>query len=149
MQIQFKKLSEKAKTPTYSKVGDAGLDLTATDKRFTKHPGSGEVMFIEYDTGLAFSIPKGHVGLLFPRSSISKTSLTLANAVGVVDSNYRGEVKLRFRVKDYRFSELPSYEIGERIGQLIIMPIPKVELQEVEELDETNRGTGAFGSSGR
>ena len=148
MQVQFKKLKENSITPCYSKVGDAGLDLAATTKTYTRHQGSNELMFIEYGTGLAFSIPENHVGLLFPRSSISKTSLTLANAVGVVDSNYRGEVKLRFRVKDERFSELPDYNIGERIGQLIIMPIPKVELQEVEELDETNRGTAGFGSSG-
>lgn len=148
MEVNIKKLSENAVVPSYANRRDAGVDLTATSKSFKKSPSTGEIMYVEYGTGLALEIPTGYVGLLFPRSSVSKTSLSLANSVGVVDSGYRGEVKLRFKVKDSRFSELPTYNEGDRVGQLIIMPYPSITFNEVEELDETDRGTGGFGSSG-
>lgn len=140
LSIKFKKLVSHAEAPSYSREGDAAMDLTAVDMYHDR-----ENEFVEYGTGIAVEIPKGHVGLLFPRSSVSKTSLALANSVGVIDSNYRGEVKLRFR----NVADFPKeYSVGERIGQLIIVPYPTIELEEVKELTETNRGEGGFGSSG-
>jgi dUTP pyrophosphatase len=141
MKVKFKKLIKEAVTPNYSKSGDAGLDLTAitVDRSMSN-------AYIEYNTYIAVEIPEGHVGLLFPRSSISKKALTLANSVGVVDSNYRGPIKLRFK-QDGTMNGI--YEAGERVGQLVIMPIPNIELKEVGELSETSRGGKGFGSSGK
>jgi dUTP pyrophosphatase len=139
MRVRFKKLSEKAVTPQYAKMGDAGMDLVATSLV------KGEVYY-EYGTDIAVEIPEGYVGLLFPRSSISKTKQILANHVGVVDSNYRGEIKFRFKKLTWDNGEV--YNAGDRIGQLIIMPYPTIELEEVNELSETNRGKNGFGSTG-
>lgn len=139
MKVRFKKLSERAVTPKYAKVGDAGMDLVATSLI------KGEVYY-EYGTDISVEIPEGYVGLLFPRSSISKTKQILANHVGVVDSNYRGEIKFRFKKLTWDSGEI--YNVGDRVGQLIIMPYPTIELEEVNELSETNRGVGAFGSTG-
>ena len=136
MKVKVKKLSEKAAVPKYAKQGDAGLDLTATSYK-VDHLGNHV-----YGTGLAFEIPEGNVGLLFPRSSVSKTRLTLRNSVGVVDSGYRGEVSMKF-------SGGMPYVIGDRIGQLIIMPYPQIELVETEELSVSERGDGSYGSTGK
>lgn len=140
IKVKFKKLVQHAFVPTYAKTGDAGLDLTAID--FYKN---NDYKFIEYGTGLAVEIPEGHVGLIFPRSSISKTPHTLANSVGVVDSGYRGEVKLRMRYDDDRDDQ--EYGFGDKIGQLVVIPYPKVELEEAEELSSSERGEGGFGST--
>lgn len=142
MKVKVKRLVAHADIPAYSREGDAGLDLVATDVNHDR-----EYDFVEYGTGIAVEIPAGHVGLLFPRSSISKTPHQLANSVGVIDSNYRGEIKLRFKTKEGR--EHQEYYVGDKIGQLIIVPYPKVVLEEVEELKDTNRGTAGFGSSGK
>ena len=144
MKIKIKKLDEKAVIPSYAKIGDAGLDLVAVSKNFVKS-GGGE--FIEYGTGLAVEIPEGHVGLIFPRSSVSNVNLMLTNKVGVIDSGYRGEIKFRFKHirKD---SSLKEYEVGDKIGQMIIIPYPSVEFEETLELSESSRGAGGFGSSG-
>ena len=100
MKVKIKKLHPDAVIPSYAKPGDAGMDLTAISKRVeTGSDENGE--YIEYGTGLAIEIPEGHVGLVFPRSSVSKKDLFLANAVGVIDSGYRGEVKLRFKLLEY------------------------------------------------
>jgi dUTP pyrophosphatase len=99
---------------------------------------------MEYGTGLAVEIPEGHVGLLFPRSSISNSGLILTNSVGVIDSGYRGEIKFRFK----HIPDTAYYKPGDRIGQLIVMPYPEIDFQEVEELSSTERGEGGFGSSG-
>ena len=98
-----------------------------------------------YGTGLAMEIPKGYVGLIFPRSSISKTSHSLRNAVGVIDSGYRGEIIFKFSINTHNS---PVYEVGERIGQMIIMPYPQVEFEEAFELSKTERGKGGYGSTG-
>ena len=90
MKIRFKKLDPKAVTPSYAKPGDAGLDLTAITHEYRENAAGRKLQV--YGTGLAFEIPEGHVGLVFPRSSIFKTELSLANCVGVLDSGYRGEV---------------------------------------------------------
>jgi dUTP pyrophosphatase len=146
MKVNIKKLDEKAVIPKYAKNGDAGLDLVAISRKETDN-------YIEYGTGLAIEIPDGFVGLLFPRSSISKMGLSLANSVGVVDSGYRGGIKLRFK---NTFIERPDglkkqdniYQLGDKVAQLIILPYPKIELIEVDELSDTDRGKGGFGSTG-
>lgn len=137
MKVKIKKLHEDAVIPRYAKDGDAGMDLTAVDVE-----SDGGV--ITYKTGLAVEIPRWHVGLLFPRSSVYKTGQSLTNCVGVIDSGYRGEIMLKFTLSPYQ----REYEIGDRVGQLIIMPYPKVEFEEVEELTSTDRGKGGYGSTG-
>lgn len=138
LEVKVKKLHPEAVVPTYAKNGDAGLDLTAVSREVTEH-------YTEYDTSLAFEIPEGYVGLVFPRSSISKTGLVLKNSVGVIDSGYRGSVKLRFSQNPSK----PHYNPGDKVGQLIIIPYPLIQLIESEELSDTERGDGGFGSSGR
>lgn len=136
MKVKFKKLHPNAVVPKYAKEGDAGLDLVATSIKLD--PG-----FTEYGIGLAMEVPKGHVGLIFPRSSISAKDQQLANSVGVIDSGYRGEVKLRFVDRGPL-----SYDVGDKIAQLIIIPIPTVEIEEVDVLSSSDRGEGGFGSTG-
>lgn len=154
MKVNFKRLHPDAVTPSYSKIGDAGLDLTAISMKTTDH-------FIEYGTGITIEIPDGYAGFLFPRSSVTNKALVLKNSIGLIDSSYRGEIKFRFLnalihccdpIDYYNLFEKelnrPFYSIGERIGQLVILPIPTIELVEKEELSETNRGAGGFGSTG-
>ena len=144
LDIRFKKLCKEAKTPKYAHKGDAGLDLVATSKNFDKE---GNVV---YGTGIALQIPKGYVGLLFPRSSNAKYDLLLTNCVGVIDSTYRGEVTFKFKPIKKRLLRKPkTYNAGDRVGQLIIMPYPKVTLREVKELSITKRGEGGYGSTGK
>lgn len=140
MNVKIKKLHKDAVIPSYAKEGDAGLDLTATSMSCDDYGN------LCYGTGLAFEIPKGYVGLVFPRSSNSKKDLWLTNSVGVIDSGYRGEVSFKYRPVDL---EERIYQIGERVGQLIIMPYPNIEFEEVEELSKTERGCGGYGSSGK
>jgi len=142
MKVRFKKLNEKAVVPSYAKPGDAGLDLTATSKELTNNPQYG---YLEYGTGLAVEIPEGHVGLIFPRSSISNTGLILSNSVGVIDSGYRGEIKFRFK----HIPGTADYNVGDRVGQLVILPYPSIETEEATELSSTERGDGGFGSSNK
>jgi dUTP pyrophosphatase len=101
---------------------------------------------IVYGTGLAVEIPEGMVGLVFPRSSIRNTTLSMANSVGVIDSGYRGEIMITFKMVNK--NEVVGYTIGDRIAQLIIMPVPLAKYVEVEELSETQRGTDGHGSTG-
>jgi dUTP pyrophosphatase len=139
MKVNIKKLNESAQIPSYAKPGDAGLDLTATSR--TK-AGTNTI----YGTGLSIEIPEGYVGLLFPRSSLSNYDLLLTNHVGVVDSGYRGEILFKFKQVG---AHLPRvYEVGDRIGQLLIIPHPKIELIEVKDLSESERGTSGYGSTG-
>lgn len=142
MDIRIKRLHADAVIPRYAKEGDAGMDLTATSKYYDT---DGNVC---YGTGLAFEIPSGYVGLVFPRSSICKKSLLLSNAVGVIDSGYRGEVSFKFKPCDVASEDFTEYEVGDRIGQIIIIPHPIIELVEVPELSETERGTSGYGSTG-
>lgn len=140
LNVRVKKLHDNAVIPMYSKDGDAGLDLTVTS--IIKEDSNS----VLYGFGLAFEIPKGYVGLLFPRSSIKKYGLILSNSVGVIDSNYRGEIMAFFRKsKDNDH----IYQVGERGCQMIILPYPKINLIESDELTDTNRGSGGFGSSGK
>lgn len=141
LEVKFKRIVKHAELPEYSRAGDAGLDLVATDVFHNL-----DYDFVEFGTGLAVEIPVGYVGLLFPRSSISKTPHQLANSVGVIDSNYRGEIKLRFKTKENR--EDFEYSVGDKIGQLLIIPYPNISIVEADSLSDTNRGTEGFGSSG-
>lgn len=134
--MNFKRLSPKA-VPLFKADGNAGYDLTATSK-------TDGGMYIEYGTDIAVAIPEGFGGFLFPRSSVSNYGLILANCVGVVDSSYRGEIKLRFKAVDG-----PQYKVGERVGQLVLLPILSPTWAEVEELPATVRGFGGFGSTGK
>ena len=140
MKLKVKRLHPGAIFPKYAKSGDAGLDLTITSIK-------DEPQQVTYGFGLAMEIPDGHVGLLFPRSSVKNTDLILSNCVGVIDSGYRGEVMAVFK----KLNGYPSkkYYVGDKGVQLIIIPIPKVEIEVVDELSETERGTGGFGSTGK
>lgn len=169
MKVKIKKLHPDAVIPAYAKTGDAGMDLTAVSMKFDEYGN------ICYGTGLAFEIPEGYVGLVFPRSSIFNKGLVLSNSVGVIDSGYRGEVSFKFKpclemaegvyqpnnpeslgLKSdaawyllHEEGNYVTYRVGDRIGQIIIMPYPQIELEEAEELSETERGTGGYGSSGK
>lgn len=145
MKIKIKKLNKNAVIPSYARLGDAGLDLTATSMHYVKDKETGTRM-VEYGTGLAFEIPQGYVGLIFPRSSIYKTDLTLSNSVGVLDSGFRGELKFKFRVGAYSSRK---YEVGDRIGQIVIIPHPYIEFEESNELSDSERGENGYGSTGR
>ena len=142
MQVRVKRLHEEATIPAYSKPGDAGLDLTAISATRDDY---GNVV---YGTGLAIEIPEGYVGLIFPRSSNSKTDLYLTNHVGVIDSGYRGEIMFKYRPKDTLLNA-KVYAVGDRIGQLMILPYPVIELVEATELSDSERGEGGFGSTGK
>lgn len=140
MILKIKKLHEKAVIPTYAKLGDAGLDLTAV--RIQTQDDS----HITYGIGLAFEIPENHVGLIYPRSSIRNYDLQLSNSVGVIDSGYRGEIMFTF--KKLKGSGSRIYAVGDRIGQLIVMPIQQAQIRIVHELSDSDRGLGGFGSTG-
>ena len=139
MKVNIKKLNESAVIPKYAHDTDAGLDLVATS---VEVDNDGNHV---YGTGLAFEIPKGFVGLVFPRSSLSSRGLILTNSVGVIDSGYRGEVTAKF--KPFLFTK--PYNVGERVAQMIIIPYPHIEFQEVDILSESERGTGGYGSTGK
>lgn len=165
--VRFKKLDPRAKAPVQAHPTDAGFDLQAVS--FTMDECGNFV----YGTGLALEIPEGYVGLLFPRSSISKTDMALTNCVGVIDSGYRGEVMFKFKssVRSLTlwsliraqfskrflhrepksltvFSSGRYYRVGERIGQLLVVRLPVVTMKESDNLDKSDRGEGGFGSTG-
>lgn len=139
--VKIKKLVKDAVIPTYSKPGDAGMDLTAISMGID---GKGNIV---YHTGLAFEIPEGYVGLVYPRSSNSNKRLVLTNSVGVIDSGYRGEVTMKY--KQYTDQGDLPYVVGDRVGQIIIMPYPNITFEETDELSETERGIGGYGSTGK
>lgn len=162
MKVKFKKLEKLAVMPTKAHPTDAGFDLTATSIQIDSQGN------IVYGTGLAVEIPEGYVGLAFPRSSVSKYDLVMANSTGVIDAHFRGEMKFKFKPTlhawenideegDYEIlvggfhdaEAVTPYAVGNRIAQLIIMPIPEIEWEEVEELSSSDRGEGGYGSTGR
>lgn len=144
MKVRIKKLNDNAMMPTKAHATDAGFDLYCTSKKidWTKRQ-------IVCHTGLAFEIPEGYVGLIFPRSSVSNKPLMMANSVGVVDSCYRGEVTAKFNITDTRQSAFAHYQEGDRIAQMIIIPYPEIEFEETDSISESDRGTGGYGSTGR
>jgi dUTP pyrophosphatase len=142
IQLPIKRLDPTVELPTYVYSGDAGLDLRSNE----------EMMLLPLErklvsTGLAIAIPEGYAGFVQPRSGLSlRLGLSMANTPGLVDSHYRGELKIVAINLD---SKQPIHiERGERIAQLVIQRVPVVELVEVDKLDETDRGVGGFGSSG-
>jgi len=141
MKVRIKKLNKEAVIPKKSHVDDAGFDLTAVSIE-----EKNDVMVCGF--GLAFEIPKGYVGLIFPRSSIAWTDMSLTNSVCVIDSGYTGEVKALFR-------HIPSigksikYKSGERVAQMIIIPYPNIEFEVVNKLKDSKRGNKGFGSTGK
>ena len=146
MDLKIKRLTEEAVLPMFARQGDAGLDLTAVSVEVDM------IGNIVYGTGIAVEIPEGHVGLLFPRSSNSKQDLLLSNSVGVIDSGYRGEIILKYKFiirNGLKISEHNRYNIGDRVGQLVIVELPKVNIIEVSELSTSERGEGGFGSTGK
>lgn len=143
MTIKFKKLDPRAVTPVRAHKQDAGIDLTCT--RITTELNECGQLILVYHTDLAVEIPEGYFGLFVSRSSIYKKSLTLTNGSGIIDSNYRGEIMGKFRSTT---DVVPAvYKEGERFAQLIILPIPEVEFEEVDELSNTDRGEGSYGST--
>lgn len=151
MKVKIKKLYGDSILPTKAHATDAGYDLYAHSKSYDD---DGNVV---YGSGVAMEIPRGYVGLVFPRSSNAKKDLLLSNSVGVIDSGYRGEVLFKFKPSNviekpdlaYIPESISKYEICERIGQIIIMPYPGIEFVEVEELSDSERGDGGYGSSGK
>lgn len=166
LKVKVKKLDENAVIPFYATEGAAGMDLTCVSIE------EDEYSNLVYHTGIAFEIPQGYVGLLFPRSSNSKKDLDLTNCVGVIDSDYRGEVTFKYRpryfdlegtklsrwffnkvLKRNSFSVInysgEMYEVGDRVGQIVIMEYPKVTFVETDNLSETKRGNGGYGHTGK
>lgn len=170
LQVKIKKLRPDAVIPTYAHETDCGLDLTAVSKTYDEY---GNVV---YGFGLAFEIPEGYAGFIFPRSSNHKSRMLLTNSVGVIDSGYRGEITAKFaqrtslgipkkflpRIKylltgkmemcilsSYDAINVNNYNVGDRVAQMVILPYPKVEFVEVDELSDTERGTGGYGSTGK
>lgn len=141
MKVKFKKLVREAQMPKFGKPGDAGADLVAISVDFSR---KNQVV---YGTGLAVEIPEGMVGLIFPRSSVRNYDLSMSNCVGVIDSGYRGEIMVTFNILNLHTVE-NSYQVDDRIAQLVIVPVPLIEYVEVEELSETSRGEGGHGSTG-
>lgn len=145
MQLKIKKLHPDAVIPAYATPGAACFDIRV----FAPMARSSLMQHCSatFQTGLAFEVPDGHVMLVFSRSGHGFNSgVRLANCVGVIDSDYRGELAVRLTTDDQRTLLLGH---GDRIAQALVIPVPRVEFVEVDELNETARGTGGFGSSGR
>lgn len=144
MKVKIKRLVSEAVMPRRAHASDAGWDLVAVSR---KVDADGAVV---YGTGLAMEIPEGYVGLVFSRSSVAKKDLVLSNCVGVIDSGYRGEVLAKFKLLDplIKHDEYHWYNVGDRIAQLVIMRLPEVEMVESEDLSESDRGEGGYGSTG-
>lgn len=153
MKVRIKKLHPEAVLPKKAHNTDAGFDLTATNYYIDNN---GNVV---YGTGLAFEIPKGFAGFVFCRSSVSNYNLSQANCVGVIDSGYRGEVTVKFKpTLEFMRNDDPGYigyrnpryyRLGERIAQLVILPLPDIEFIEADTLEDSDRGTGGYGSTGK
>ena len=152
LNVKIQKLHKDAVIPKYETNGAVGMDLTATSKTYDDQGN------IVYGTGLAIEIPLGYYADLRPRSSISKYDLVLVNSVGTIDSDYRGELMLKFKPTlrkstwnngVYETDEVKEYNVGDRIAQIVVLPYPKVSFVEVDELSETERGHGGFGSTGK
>ncbi|MCF0120830.1 MAG: dUTP diphosphatase [Oscillospiraceae bacterium] len=142
--VKIRRLTDTAVLPKYASPGAAGADIYAdTAESVSFNPGETKLI----RTGLAMAIPEGYMGLVFARSGLSsKRDLAPANKVGVIDSDYRGEVMVALHNHG---SVTRTIEAGERIAQLVIVPCVAAELCEAVELDETERGTGGFGSTGK
>lgn len=141
-QVSFLRLDRELSPPRQAHQGDAGFDLmAAADVQLA--PGER----VAVPTGLAVAIPDGFAGLVLPRSGhAARFGISLVNAPGLIDSGYRGEIRV---LMINHGSDVVTFQRGDRVAQLMIVPLPEVDLVEVDDLDETARGTGGFGSSGR
>lgn len=139
--MKVKRVSEYAQLPTRGSKDAAGLDLYCPFH--IKVPADSQK---KIPLGIAVEIPKGHMGLLVPRSSMSKTPLRCANSVGIIDADYRGELSIAY--ENVSCSDYTIFR-GDRIAQLVIVPIAIVDVEEVNSLSETERGIGGYGSTGR
>ena len=144
MEIKIKRLNKRAKIPTFGTEFSAGADLYCAEE----HEISGcSGQKCSIGTGISMEIPEGYVGLVFARSGLAcKNGLRLCNSVGVIDADYRGEIKVVLHNDSEYVREIKP---GERVAQMIIMPYPKVSFIEVEELSDTVRGESGFGGTGR
>jgi dUTP pyrophosphatase len=141
IELPVRRLREDAVVPERAYAGDAGVDLAACD-RFELGPGERAVV----GTGLAVAIPAGHAGFVQPRSGLAaRNGLSVVNAPGLIDSGYRGEIRVVLLNTDLR--EAFVIEPGMRIAQLVVLPVPELELVETDELPESERGVRGFGSS--
>ena len=142
MKLQFTRLDPEARAPARAQPGDAGLDLSA-NADVKVMPGERALV----PTGIALVVPEGHAGLVLPRSGLaSRHGLTLANAPGLIDSGYRGEVTIA--VVNLDRVEPVEIHRGDRIAQLLLVPFAEAEPSEVDELPASDRGTDGFGSTG-
>ena len=140
MELKVKKLNPNAKLPTYAHPGDAGMDLYAAEATTIPARGRGLV-----PTGIALAVPDGYVGLVWDKSSVP-ANYGVTKMSGVLDSGYRGEIKLVL----YNTSDTDcTFEVGQKVAQLLIQPVIQPQIIEVEELDTTSRGAGGFGSTGK
>ena len=144
MNVRLKKMHPDAIMPTYGSVGSAGADLSAIPGAHPSVIASGETAVIH--TGVAAAIPQGYVGLVYARSGLAcKRGLAPANKVGVIDSDYRGEIMVAL----HNHGEMPqAVEPGDRVAQLVIAPVEQAVFEWADELDDTTRGDGGFGSTG-
>jgi dUTP pyrophosphatase len=140
--VKIKLLNENAVVPEYQTDGAVAVDLVATSETINVEKG-----YISYGTGIAIEIPEGHEAQIRPRSSIRDKDLFLCNSPGTIDFDFRGEVFVTF--KPTRPMKARKYQVGERIAQLVICPIVKVKFTVVDELTETKRGSGGFGSTNK
>lgn len=138
--LKFKKLVKNAVVPNKATSGSNGFDLTATSKEW-----HDEFQAYVYGTGIAVEIPKGYVGLLLPRSSVRKYDLIMANCVGVIDSDYRGEIMATFKLTDTYQGNV--YNVGDKLCQLVIVPAPEFKIEEADILSDTERGTKGHGEA--
>ncbi len=144
MELKIKKLSPNAKTPTYGSVSAAGADLYALTENELEI-NAGETLLVH--TGIAMQIPDGYVGLIYARSGLAtKKGLAPANKVGVIDSDYRGEIMVALHNHSDKAQKI---ENGERIAQIVIAPYLRASFTESATLEETERGEGGFGSTGK
>ena len=145
--VSIKRLNPRAKLPAYGSADAAGADLYAlTDGPVSIAPGQTALIH----TGLALAIPQGYVGLVYARSGLAtKQGLAPANKVGVIDADYRGEILVALYNQGTEPQSIEHGEVcGDRIAQLVIAPYLTAQFQEADELDDTQRGAGGFGSTG-
>ncbi len=161
MKIKVKKLDPEAVLPKRAKEGDVGYDLVALNNGTLKYDDFGSLVYIQYKTGLSIEPPPGYYVEIFPRSSITKTGLILGNSIGLVDEGYRGELMFRFKFPSTISSDTTMnsegdvvsaslatmYKKGDKIGQLVIRKAIHMDFEEVEELSDTDRSDGGFGST--
>jgi dUTP pyrophosphatase len=141
IELPIRRLHEDATLPERAYSGDAGLDLAACE-RVELGPGERAIV----PTGLAVAIPEGYAGFVQPRSGLAaRQGISVVNSPGLIDSGYRGEIRVVLLNTDAEHTFVA--EPGDRIAQLVVLPIPELELVEVEELPETERGVRGFGSS--